>query len=293
MSQNSEPNPPWRLVARRLGAPLIELGRRQRRRRLARGYFAPSTALIRAWTRRHTEDDNFYYALTEANRADLAHLVALVTGVSSTTVMTYLNEIESDTELLQHLGRGLCSREDTRDVKVAFGRRIGWYAFVRILKPRVVVETGVHHGVGACLITRALMRNAKDGSHGRYFGTDIDPAAGVLFTNPYAAFGEILYGDSITSLRASDAQIDIFINDSDHSSDYEADEYAEVSGMLTDSSLVLGDNSHVTDALRTFAERTGRPFVFFAEKPADHWYPGAGIGISPSRIPLMRQTASR
>jgi hypothetical protein len=256
---------------------------------MARGYFSPSTSQIRAWTRRHTEDDNFYYSLTDANRADLAHLIALVTGVSPATVMTYLDEIENDVELLQHLESRLSSQQDTRDVQVAFGRRIGWYAFIRILKPRVVVETGVHHGVGACVITRALMRNAKEGSHGRYFGTDIDPAAGVLFTNPYSAYGEILFGDSLTSLRHSDACIDIFINDSDHSSTYEADEYAEVSGMLSDGSLILGDNSHVTDSLRAFAEKAGRPFVFFAEKPADHWYPGAGIGISPARIPLIRE----
>jgi len=259
---------------------------------MARGYFTPRTSLIRAWTRRHTEDDNFYYSLTDANRADLAHLISLITGASPATVMTHLREIEDDEELLSHLDRGLSSRDDTRDVRVAFGRRIGWYAFVRILKPRVVVETGVHHGVGACVITRALMLNAKEGSHGRYFGTDIDPSAGILFTNPYAAYGEILYGDSITSLQTNDIQIDMFINDSDHSAVYEADEYSVVSDMLTDRSLILGDNSHVTDALRMFAEAHDRPFVFFAEKPADHWYPGAGIGISPSRIPLLREPAT-
>jgi hypothetical protein len=32
-------------------------------------------------------------------------------------------------------------------------------------------------------------------------------------------------------------------------------------------------------ALAEFSERSGRRFVFFSERPKDHWYPGAGIGI--------------
>jgi len=200
--------------------------------------------------------------------------------------MALLEEIDTDRELIDHLNGSLASSPDTRDVTVALGRRIGWYAFVRILKPKVVVETGVHHGVGACVLARALMRNAAEGSPGRYFGTDIDPSAGALFVEPYSTMGEILYGDSSLSLQHLNEEIGVFINDSDHSAAYEADEYDVVQAALSSCSLVLGDNSHVTASLRDFAERTGRPYLYFAEKPADHWYPGAGIGISPARIPL-------
>ena len=44
--------------------------------------------------------------------------------------------------------------------------------------------------------------------------------------------------------------------------------------------MLFGDNSHVTDKLYQFALATGRNFLFFSEKPADHWYPGAGIGAA-------------
>jgi len=44
--------------------------------------------------------------------------------------------------------------------------------------------------------------------------------------------------------------------------------------------VLLGDNSHVTNKLYQFALATGRDFLFFSEKPADHWYPGAGIGAA-------------
>jgi hypothetical protein len=32
--------------------------------------------------------------------------------------------------------------------------------------------------------------------------------------------------------------------------------------------------------LAEFSMQYGRRFVFLAEEPADHWYKGAGIGIS-------------
>ena len=97
----------------------------------------------------------------------------------------------------------------------------------------------------------------------------------------YANYGCILYGDSIESLKKFDeGMIDLFINDSDHSADYEAKEYDSIANKLSKHAIVLGDNSHATNKLLEFSLETNRHFVFFQEKPLNHWYPGAGIGIS-------------
>jgi hypothetical protein len=40
--------------------------------------------------------------------------------------------------------------------QLQLGRRIGWYAFARATKPKLVVETGVHQGIGAVTLIRAL-----------------------------------------------------------------------------------------------------------------------------------------
>ena len=115
---------------------------------------------------------------------------------------------------------------------------------------------------------------------GRYYGTEIRTEAGKLLSGKYATTGEILYGDSITSLTKLDAKIDLFVNDSDHSSEYEYREYLTVADKLADRAVVLGDNAHVTDKLSRFSREKNRKFVFFAEQPQDRWYPGAGIGVS-------------
>jgi predicted O-methyltransferase YrrM len=166
------------------------------------------------------------------------------------------------------------------DKEARYGRRVGWYALTRVLKPRIIVETGVDKGLGACLLTAALKRNAQEKHKGRYFGTDINPVAGYLLSGDYAEYGRILYGDSIESLEEFDGEIDLFINDSDHSAQYEAKEYEAVAAKLSAQAIILGDNAHATDKLLEFSLRTNRHFIFFEEGPTNHWYPGGGIGIS-------------
>ena len=170
------------------------------------------------------------------------------------------------------------------DIEINYGRRLGWYTFVRVLKPRIVVETGVDHGVGSCVLASALLRNISEGYAGKYYGTEIRSEAGQFFTGKYAAAGKILYDDSIESLKNLDEKIDLFVNDSDHSSEYEFREYLTIAEKLSCRSVILGDNAHVTDCLSRFSREVGRNFIFFAEKPDLHWYPGAGIGISYSHL---------
>lgn len=256
--------------------------RRASRLRFALSYYTPTLLAIIPWLWRSREVSNFTYDLTDHNKRYLASTVATVTGVDLVTIERYLSELDSDSQLRRHVADLTASgpSRDVSDPVQHFGRRLGWYAFARALKPEVIVETGVEKGLGACVLTKALIENAKEGHPGRYYGTDIDTDAGYLFRPPYSGVGEILYGDSIESLQRLDRGIDLFINDSDHSAEYEAREYRVVASRLTPSAIVLADNAHGSTALRDFSAETNRHFIFFAERPKDHWYPGAGIGIS-------------
>lgn len=260
--------------------------RRSRRKRIVDSYMSRPRRLAKSWVRARTEDSNFYYHLTERNRADLAALVAAVTGKSTAVIRGYFEELLQDNELARHVEASWSSDRNRRNSIVGFGRREGWYAFVRALKPKTLIETGVHDGIGACVLLSALERNERDGFSGHYYGTDIDLNAGWLIPQRLKGFGTMLYGDSIESLQDLEASVDIFINDSDHSADYEAAEYQIIKPFLSSESLILGDNSHATDALRNFSAIEGRPFLFFREEPEEHWYPGAGIGVSPASLPL-------
>jgi len=229
------------------------------------------------------ETHNFTYDLTDNSLLYLAEMIAVATGKTPTAIEAYIQEAVSDAELRAYFDARMAASEGQKSAKnltSPFGRRLGWYAVARAIKPRIVIETGVERGHGALLLCAALLRNEREGHPGRYFGTDINPLAGWLLSAPYASVGQLLIGDSIASLLAFAERVDLFINDSDHSAEYEGEEYEAIAPKLSDGAIVLGDNAHLTDKLAAFSRKTGRRFIMFHEKPKDHWYPGAGIGIS-------------
>lgn len=249
---------------------------------LAMSYFEPQIKDVFTWLFRSRETSNFTYPLAESNKDYLASFVSIVATVKHETARAYIDELCLDTTLRAHVLKIADTGQHYMDIDRTFdfGRRLGWYAIVRAVKPRLVVETGVEQGLGSLVLCAALMRNAREGAPGKYLGTDINPQAGYLLQGAYQEHGRILYGDSIASLSTLHEKIDVFINDSDHSAEYEEREYFTVADKLTEHSVILGDNSHVTDKLFRFAQRSGRRFLFFREKPAQHWYPGAGIGAA-------------
>ena len=246
--------------------------------RTGASYVTPQLRNFAAWSFKSREVSNFTYDLEPLNEEYLASTIALATGCDAPQALAYIHELTSDRELhAQIIAATMASKQTgVSDPVCKFGRRVGWYAFVRILRPKIVVETGVDKGLGAVVLCRALERNAAEGYDGHYYGTDIEPSAGWLLDSP---FGTILRGDSIESLRAL-SDVDLFINDSDHSSDYEAREYEVMATRMARGGVMLGDNAHFTNELLKFSLKHGRRFAFWAEKPKDHWYPGAGIGIS-------------
>ena len=229
------------------------------------------------WLVQSREHTNYTYDLAPLNRDYLAWFVATVADIKVSEARGYLEEVERDSDLRAHVRvhtlasrrRGLADRE------VRYGRRIGWYALVRALRPQHIVETGTDKGLGSVVLAAALLRNGT----GRLTTIDINPEAGYLIAGRYATVCKAKTGDSLQALQEV-GEVDMFLHDSDHSAAHEAAELACVTSRLADRAVVLSDNAHMTDALAKWAERHGRRFLFFDEQPAGHWYPGDGIGVA-------------
>jgi predicted O-methyltransferase YrrM len=234
------------------------------------------------WTFRSREHYNYSYDLEPLNVDYLAAFISAITGETFAKARGYLAEIENDNHLKEHVIKlSAASKEKwVADADARFGRRMGWYALIRAAKPKMVVETGVDKGLGSVVIAAALMRNSAEGHSGELIGLDINPNAGYLLTPPYSKVGRVVYGDSLASIAAMTQPIDFFIHDSDHSAEHEGKELMSIRPKLSPKALVLSDNSAITSKLLEFARETGRTFLYFAEKPKDHWYPGEGIGVA-------------
>jgi hypothetical protein len=186
-----------------------------------------------------------------------------------------VHEPRVDEELRRHIvdATAMSPRQGLADKTVRFGRQLGWYALVRTLRSRHVVETGTDKGQSSCLLASALLRNGS----GRLTTIDVNPETGYLISGAYADVTTRLIGNSLDLLPELEP-VDLLVHDSLHTFEHETAEF-EVT-PLAQGAVVLSDNAHGTDALARWAERTGRRFLFFAEDPRDHWYPGAGIGAA-------------
>ena len=81
----------------------------------------------------------------KTNTRYLASLIADIPGRDFDEIIGYMHKLKDVENLKQHIENktkesGMFSISDT---EARFGMRTGCYAFVRVLKPKVVVETGV------------------------------------------------------------------------------------------------------------------------------------------------------
>jgi hypothetical protein len=229
------------------------------------------------WLVRGRETTNFTYDLNSLNRDQLCWFISAVTGAEIGQVRAWMQELEDDSRLTEHLTRRLSSNPRRRICaeEPHWARRSGWYAIVRAVQPDHVVETGTHLGLGSCVIAAALLRNG----HGRLTTIDIDPEAGYLIGDPWASVIDRRAGNS-TDMLGVLKDVDVFLHDSLHTYDYETRELTAVEPNLRADAIILSDNAHESPALSDWAERSGRHFLFFREQPLDHWWPGDGIGAA-------------
>lgn len=230
------------------------------------------------WLIGSREHTNFTYDLTPLNREHLAWWVADVASIAVAEARGYMAEIEQDVDLACHVQAATqtSDRRQLADREVRLHKRIGWYAIVRALRPEHVVETGTDKGLGSVVLAAALLRNGS----GRLTTMDVNSDAGYLISGDYATVTDLRIGDSLMTLARTEQPVGFFLHDSLHTREHELAEYEAVTPWLSERAVVLSDNAHVTDALPSWAERTGRRFTYFQERPDRHWYPGGGIGLA-------------
>jgi hypothetical protein len=229
------------------------------------------------WLVHGRETHNLTYDLDSLNQDQLCWFISAVTGAEIGQVRAWMRELEDDSKLADHLTSRLSSNPHWRigAKEPQWARRSGWYAIVRAVQPDHVVETGTHLGLGSSVIAAALLRNG----HGRLTTIDIDQESGYLIGEPWASVIDRLTGSSIDLLGGL-KDVGMFLHDSLHTYDYEAEEFAAVEPSLRPDAIILSDNAHDSSALSDWAERSGRHYLFFKEQPLDHWWPGDGIGAA-------------
>ncbi|MBV6458724.1 MAG: hypothetical protein HONBIEJF_01862 [Fimbriimonadaceae bacterium] len=239
----------------------------------------PSLGARLSWLFRSRETANFTYETTELGKRHLADFVALVTGIEAPAARGFIDELASD----QEFSRFVRERTEAGPWKHSsdpLGRpakRYLYYAFARALKPRLILEAGMDKGLGTCILNLAARRNVAEGHPCEVVGLDQDLDRVFLAVEPWVPRESLQIGDSPTLITGLGRPIDLFIHDTTNDPDHERQQFAALEGALASDGVVI--SAWHTEALREFADRTGRMCLMFQDSPQGHWYPGSKLGV--------------
>lgn len=222
---------------------------------------------------------NFTYPL--ANEDELIDWVASVLSAERSQIAAYVAEAHEDEDLAAEIKRQVPARRKGRHPSAWFGRRLGWYAITRALKPSLVVETGIDAGHGSLLLLRALEHNANEGYDGELVSFDINPQAGWLVPERMRNRWHAIYASTFDALEPAVAgrEVGMLVHDSEHTYECERFEFRAALAHRASKLALLSDNAHVTTALRDVCAAHGADYHYFQERPEHHFYRGAGIGF--------------
>lgn len=147
------------------------------------------------------------------------------------------------------------------------------YLLVRLIKPDVIIETGVSAGTSSTYILRAL----KDNGKGKLYSIDLPPdnipegrSAGWVVPEDLRDRWELLIGDSkkmLTPLLSRLCKIDCFIHDSLHTYEHMMWEFKTIWEHLRPGSFLL---SHDVGANRSFFDFMNETGVSWKEYRVYH-----------------------
>jgi hypothetical protein len=214
------------------------------------------------------------------NEHELVDFLIGTLDSSRSTIAGYLAEIKADDELSRGLARRARWRIDMKR-RIRFGQRVGWYAITRALKPRLVVETGIKHGLGSLILLLALERNAREGSPGRLISFDTDPFSGWAVSERLRERWQPVFASTFDVLDSAleGQEVDLFICDTPPSYEIESFEMRTAMRHASRDITLIAANGDSTTALPELAVEMNCEYHHFIERPHRHIYPGSGFGL--------------
>ena len=225
------------------------------------------------------EVGDFSYVLDNENEA--IELLARAFDLDRAALAGYLAETHTDPELTSELAERTRRRPDMKR-DIGFGLRVVWYALARALKPRLVVETGIKHGLGSLILLAALRRNAEEGTPGRLISFDLDPYSGWVVPERLRGDWQPVFASTFDVLDPTleDLEVDLFICDTPPDEDIESFEVGVALRHAAARMVLVAGSGDRTAALRRLSEEAGGEYHYFAERTRHAVYPGAGLGLA-------------
>lgn len=262
---------------------------RRRARRLSRLRWVTKARLLRhhevSWRDRplvalrylllDPEVESFTYEVD--NRDELLDFAARALGHDRAAVGQYAAETGHDPELTQPKRRRWDSKR-----RLPLANRLLWYVAVRAEKPELVVETGVHDGLGSLVLLRALERNGEEGRPGRLLSFDIFEDTGWLVHERLHERWQRVTGSTLTELEPvlQGLRVDMSIHDTPAEERLQRAEFSAVLGHRGERLVVVNSSGARLGVLEELCAREGTVQQRFVSRSRDHVHPGNAIALA-------------
>ena len=221
------------------------------------------------------EVESFTYEL--ANAAEMAAFAAPVLGVDTDQAVRWIDEARTDPLLTRDRGfHWSCKRRQP------LGNRTLWYLVIRATKPRLVVEAGVHEGLGSEMILVALRRNAAEGRPGKLISFDIHDDTGWLVAPELRDNWEFVLESTLTGMQRAlrGRTVDLFVHETPHVHEFIVPEVQTVARHADGRLIVLDTSGCTCAALEEICDACGARCHHFLDEPLDHIVRSNGTNLA-------------
>jgi hypothetical protein len=221
------------------------------------------------------EVESFSYDLD--NLDELSRFMASLLQVDREKVAAWIDEAQTDPILTRDRGFRWSSKRHQ-----PLGNRLMWYILVRSMRPKLVVEAGVHDGLGSEVLLCALRRNQQDGFPGRLISFDIHEDTGWLVAPELRQDWQIVVDSTTTGMEPvlKGLEVDLFIHETPHTEQIIGSELSTVLRHAGPRLMFVDSGGHVAPTLRNECERQGITHHYFLDQPKNHVVKSHGTGFA-------------
>ena len=167
------------------------------------------------------ELSNFTYKIK--NKNEIIHIINVLTGAGYKEIISILDEVNINNSNMKKVFSDKYFKRYDSDI---FGRRLIWYAITRIIKPDIVIESGVFEGLGSALLTMGLFQNFKENPKIRPKFIGIDIKLKNYYLNPQfdkidIELNEIDSIDFLNKFNEKKKKKILYISDAKHDPEFE------------------------------------------------------------------------
>ncbi len=226
------------------------------------------------------------YTYTIANVDAVLAAIADTTGLPHDRLAAFATETESDPELGDRLASRLRWRFDVKR-RPPVGSRLAWYVLVRAMRPTLVIETGIHHGLGSLMLLRALERNATEGTPGQLLSFDRSADAGWMVDRSRYPDWRQIVGSTQDTLESALAgrQVGALFHDSHHTDELQRIEFGAALHNSAPELLLVDGSGGQFGTLERLADDFGGAYREVVLGAVDHWYQHGVLAFALFRPP--------